>query len=126
MLDKAFTVRQPIAIEDYERLVERAVAECKQQSTCRIVLMGPGAFNEDTIEDYQLHSPELWSSVNDMVLRVGKRMDVAVINAQAALADHGGEVFIENNHRWSEYGHEIIAREVEQALASQVTHLNSK
>jgi len=126
MLDKAFALRRPIAIEDYEKLVEQAVAECKAASSCRIVLMGPGRFNEDTIEDYAVHSPELWSSVNEMVQRIGKRLDVAVVNVQAALGEHGGEVFIANNHRWSEYGHEIIAREVEAALASQVTHLNSR
>ena len=126
MLDKAFALRRPIAIEDYESLVEQAVAECKRASSCRIVLMGPGRFNEDTAEDYPVHSPELWSSVNEMVLRVGKRLDVAVINAQAALDEYGAEVFIPNNHRWSEYGHEIIAREVESALASHVTDLGLK
>ena len=124
MLDKAFAVRPPISIEEYESLVEEAVAECKRASSCRIVLMGPGRFNEDTIEDYVMHSPEVWSSVNEMVIRVGKRLNVAVINAQAALSEHGAEVFIPDNHRWSEYGHEVIAREVEAALASQVIDLS--
>lgn len=123
MLDKAFAIRRPISIAEYESLVQEAVEDCKRASSCRIMLMGPGRFNEDSVEDYAMHSPELWSSVNQMVLRVGKRLDVAVINAQEALAEHGGEVFTPNNHRWSEYGHEIIAREVESALASQVTQL---
>jgi len=123
MLDKAFAVRRPISIGEYEHLIEEAVVECKRASSCRIVLMGPGRFNEDTSEDYVVHSPELWSSVNEMVLRVGKRSGVAVINAQEALAEYGGEVFTPNNHRWSEYGHEVIAREVESALASQVAEL---
>ena len=123
MLDKAFAVRRPISIDEYESLVQEAVENCKRASSCRIVLMGPGRFNEDSIEDYAVHSPELWSSVNEMVLRVGKRLDVAVINAQEALAEYGGEVFTRNNHRWSEYGHEVIAREVESALASQVAKL---
>ena len=124
MLDKAFAVRRPISIDEYESLVEQAVGDCKRASSCRIVLMGPGRFNEDTIENYAVHSPELWSSVNEMVLRVGRRLDVAVINAQEALAEYGGEVFTPNNHRWSEYGHEVIAREVEAALASQVAELS--
>jgi hypothetical protein len=123
MLDKAFTIRPPISIEEYESLIEEAVADCKRASSCRIVLMGPGRFNEDTIEEYAVHSPEVWSSVNEMVMRVGKRLDVAVINAQAALAEYGAEVFIPANHRWSEYGHEVIAREVEAALATQVSDL---
>jgi len=124
MLDKAFAIRQPISIGEYERLVQEAVQDCKLASSCRIVLMGPGRFNEDSVEDYVMHSPELWSSVNQMVLRVGKRLDVAVINAQEALAAYGCEVFTPNNHRWSEYGHEVIAREVESALVSQVTELS--
>ena len=123
-LDNAFSVRRPISIDEYERLIEQAVEECKRASSCRIVLMGPGRFNEDTIEDYEVHSPELWSSVNEMVMRVGKRLGVAVINAQAALSEYGPEVFTPGNHRWSEYGHEVIAREVEAALASQVADLN--
>jgi len=125
MLDKTFAIRHPISIGEYEGLVQEAVQDCKRASSCRIVLMGPGRFNEDSVEDYVVHSPELWSSVNQMVLRVGKRLDVAVINAQEALAEYGGEVFTPNNHRWSEYGHEVIAREVESALASQVTELGS-
>lgn len=124
VLDKAFAIRRPISIDEYEKLIEEAVAECKRASSCRMVLMGPGRFNEDTCEDYAVHSPELWASVNEMVLRVGKRLGVAVINAQDALAEYGGEVFTPNNHRWSEYGHEVIAREVESALASQVAELS--
>jgi hypothetical protein len=124
MLDKAFAIRRPISIDEYESLVQEAVENCKRASSCRIVLMGPGRFNEDTSEDYAVHSPELWASVNQMVLRVGERLDVPVINAQEALAEYGGEVFTPNNHRWSEYGHEVIAREVESALASQVTELS--
>lgn len=124
MLDKAFAIRGPISIGEYESLVQEAVGDCKRASSCRIVLMGPGRFNEDSVEDYAVHSPELWSSVNQMVLRVGKRLNVAVINAQEALAEYGGEVFTSNNHRWSEYGHEVIAREVESALASQVAQLS--
>lgn len=124
MLDKAFAIRQPISIDEYESLVHEAVEDCKRASSCRIVLMGPARFNEDTIEDYAVHSPELWASVNEMVLRVGKRLDVAVINAQEAFAEYGAEVFTPNNHRWSEYGHELIAREVEAVLASQVAEVS--
>ena len=124
MLDKAFAIRRPISLDEYETLVEDAVADCKRASSCRIVLMGPGRFNEDTNEDYAVHSPELWASVNQMVLRVGERLGVPVINAQETLAEYGGEVFIPSNHRWSEYGHEIMAREVESALASQVAELS--
>jgi hypothetical protein len=124
MLDKVFAVRRPITIEEYETLVEDAVRDCKSASSCRIVLMGPGRFNDDTIEEYAVHSPELWSSVNRMVLRVGQRLDVPVIDVHEALAEYGGEVFTPSNHRWSVYGHEIMAREVEAVLASQVAELS--
>jgi len=126
MLDKAFAMRPPISIEEYERLVEDAIEECRRSSSCRLLLMGPGRFNVDTNEDYPVHSPELWASVNRMVLRVGKRAGVPVINAQEALSEYGGEVFTPSNHRWSQFGHEVIAREVETALAARVTELSSE
>ena len=123
-LDKAFAVRPPLTVHEYEALVEDAINVCKQKSECRFILMGPGRFNEDSIEDYALHSPELWRSINEMVARVGKRLDVAVIDAQDALQEHGFEVFTPNNHRWSVYGHEVVAREVEAVLARQVAELS--
>jgi len=126
MLDRLFKVRRPIAIDEYERLVEDAVETCKKTSACRLVLMGPGRFNEDTIEDYQVHSPELWANVNQMVLSVGERLGVPVINVQEALSEFGGEVFTPSNHRWSAYGHEIIAREVESVLSGQISDLSSQ
>lgn len=124
MLDKLFKVRQPISIDEYERLVEDAIDVVKKSSPCRLVLMGPGRFNEDSIENYQVHSPELWAAVNQMVLRVGNRVGVPVINVQEALSEFGGEVFTHSNHRWSSYGHEIIAREVESVLAAQLVDLS--
>ncbi len=124
MIDKLFKVRQPISIEEYESLVEDAVENTKKTSTCKLVLMGPGRFNDDTIEDYQVHSPELWAAVNDMVLRVGTKTGVPVINVQETLAEYGGEVFTPSNHRWSKYGHEIIAREVESVISAQLTDLS--
>jgi hypothetical protein len=60
-----------------------------------------------------------------MVLRVGERLDVPVINAQDALSEFGAEVFTDSNHRWSAYGHEIIAREVQTVLAGQIPDLSS-
>jgi hypothetical protein len=61
-----------------------------------------------------------------MILRVGKRTGAGVINAQEALAEHDGEVFLPGNHRFSTYGHEVVAREVEAVLASQVMMLRSE
>jgi hypothetical protein len=124
ILDKAFAVHPPLSLDEYERLVCEAVEFCQRSSACRVVLMGPGRFNEDTIEDYAVHSPEVFSAVNQMVLRIGKRLNVPVINAQEALAEYGGEVFAPNNHRWSEYGQGVIAREVESVLASQISDLS--
>jgi hypothetical protein len=123
-LDKTFALHGPLPLDEYERLLQEALEFCRRTSPCRLVLMGPGRFNEDTIEDYAVHSPELWASVNRMVLRLGARLNVPVINAQEALAEYGGEVFTPNNHRWSEYGHEVIAREVETVVASQVVELS--
>jgi hypothetical protein len=124
ILDRAFAVHAPLPLDKYERLVCEAVEFCQHYSACRVVLMGPGRFNEDTIETYAVHSPELFSAVNQMVLRIGQRRNVPVINAQGALSEYGGEVFTPNNHRWSEYGQVVIAREVESVLASQISDLS--
>jgi hypothetical protein len=86
--------------------------------------MGPGRFNEDTKDNYAIPSPSLWPSVNEMVGRIGKSTNTAVIDVQSALSEHGGEVFLPNNIRWSRVGHQIVAREVECVLASQIMSLN--
>jgi hypothetical protein len=89
-------------------------------SNCRIVLIGPGAFNEDTSEDYEVHSPELWSAVNRMILGLAARLGLASINMQGAMADDGFDGFIPNNHRPSAQGHQAIAREVVRVLAEEI------
>jgi hypothetical protein len=114
------TVHPPLSIEAYERLVEEALEECRQTNFCKVILMGPGRFNEDTQEDYPVHSPGLWQSVNEMVMRIGEKMNLPVINAQAALTEYSGEVFLPCNHRFSAYGHEVVAREVESVVATQL------
>lgn len=118
-------VHAPLSLDHYERLVEEGVRVCRSTGSCRVVLMGPGRFNEDTTEKYQIHSPELWTAVNKMILGLGERLGVAVINAQEALSEYGGEVFLPGNHRFSTYGHEVVAREVESVLASQIISLKS-
>jgi hypothetical protein len=122
-IDKTFAIRPPIALDHYQRLIEEAVDYCQRTSSCRVVLMGPGRFNEDTGENYVNHTPEVWSSVNHMILRSGDRLNVPVINAQEALGGHGGEVFKLRNHRFSPYGHEVVAREVASVLANEVTSI---
>jgi hypothetical protein len=123
LIDKAVSVRPPITLDEYERLIAEAVEHCKRTSSCRVVLMGPGRFNEDSAESYANHSPEVWASVNRMVLRSGQRLNVPVINTQETLGGYGGEVFKARNHRFSVYGHEIVAREVASVLATQVSAL---
>jgi hypothetical protein len=125
VFDKAFVAQPPLSIDEYEQLVDEALINCGHFTSCPFVLMGPGRFNEDTNEDYAIHNPELWSSVNRMILRLGQRRNVAVVNIQEALTDHGGgEVFIANNHRFSRAGHEVVGREVANVLASQIAILN--
>jgi hypothetical protein len=123
LIDKTFAVKPPLTLDEYERLVEDATRQAKRTSSCRMIFLGPGRFNDDTIEDYVVHSPELWESVNQIVLRLGARLDVPVIDMQGALSQYGGEVFIPNNHRFSEFGHEIVGREVAIVLASQIRKL---
>jgi hypothetical protein len=66
----------------------------------------------------------LWSSVNQMILRVAQRRGLPVINAQEALSEHGGEVFITSNHRYSRVGHEVVGREVARVLAPEIRILS--
>jgi hypothetical protein len=96
MLDGLLATRQPIRIEEYERVVQESLLECRRLSSCGIVLIGPGRFNEDTIEEYALHSPELWSAVNQMVLRIGKRLNVAAVNDASTLATGSTLNYTEN------------------------------
>jgi len=123
-LDRLSTWFPPVTLDEYERLIEDGIEYCRRTAACCVVLMGPGGFNEDTKQHYSIHSPELWSSVNQMVLRVGQQLSVPVINAHDAQAGGGGEVYLPNNHRWSRYGHEIVAREVECVLAANITALS--
>jgi hypothetical protein len=60
-----------------------------------------------------------------MVISLGQRLNASVIDSYEALGGYGGEVFLPNNHRWSQAGHEIIAREVESVLAREITRVHS-
>ena len=121
LLDRTFALKEPISLAEYEQLIEEAITHSRRISNCRFILMGPGRFNEDTVEQYAVHSPEVWASVNGMVKRVAERLDVGFINAQEALGEYGGEVFCLNNHRFSPFGHAIVAREVANVIAAEVT-----
>jgi hypothetical protein len=118
------TVIAPLSIAEYERVIEDAILYCRTASNCRVVLLGPGGFNEDTkIGD--LESPEFCGEINQMILRLGKRLNVAVINAHELTTDLGGKVFQFGNHRWNQQGHEVMAREIESVLASQIRQMEA-
>lgn len=125
LLDRTSAIHPPVTLEEYETVLEDAIKYCNM-SNCRIVLMGPGRFNEDTIENYAIHSPDLWSSVNTMVQGLGDRWKLSFINAQETLSEYGGEVFIPENHRWSVFGHSIVAGEVRRVLANELKRLTSR
>ena len=65
-------------------------------------------------------TPALWLEVNEMVRRVAKRYGVASVDALGALSEHDGGVFLPKNLRWSRFGHRVVAREVEEALAAEI------
>jgi hypothetical protein len=121
-LDRFSTLHPPLALEEYERIIKEGVEICKAKG-CRVVLVGPGRFNEDTKERYAIPEPGLWSSVNSMVLRLSKAMKVSAVDTVGLLSEYSGEVFLPRNIRWSEFGHRVVAREVESALASQIISL---
>ena len=115
-------VRPAVGVTDYERLIEDAVTSCQKLSECRIVLMGPGGFNEDTRDGDEL-TPELFKSINEMIIRLGVRLGVAVINANEIMAEQDGSVFLRDNQRWSEDGHKIMAQEITTVLTSEIIKL---
>jgi len=127
-LDKTLSLRPhitrpPLELDEYERLLEDGINQCRRAKSRRVVLMGPGGFNEDSKVDLALQSPKLWSSVNQMVLRLGKRLEAPVINAHEALHEFSGEMYLPNEHRFSLRGQGVVAREVEAVLADQVIGL---
>lgn len=113
------SVIAPLGIAEYESLVAESVAFCKGASDCRIILLGPGGFNEDT-ETSDLKSPEFCSEVNQMILRVGEKYSLPVINAYDWTTTQGGKVFQRGNHRWNEAAHEAMAREIESVIAADI------
>lgn len=119
------TVHPPLQIDEYERLLDDGINQCRQKRSRRVVLLGPGGFNEDTEMDFALQSPELWASVNEMVKNVGRRLRVSVINAQEALHEYSGEVYLPNEHKFSLFGQGVVSREVERVLANEVVALLS-
>jgi len=121
-LDRFSTLHPPLPLDEYERIVKEGVEIC-QARECRVVLVGPGRFNEDTVERYAIPDPGLWPSVNRMVLKLSKSMNVSAVDTVGLLSEHSGEVFLPQNIRWSEFGHRLVAGEVERALASQIISL---
>lgn len=125
-IDRFATWHPPIALAEYERLVEEGVDIC-QSAGARVVLLGPGRFNEDIEADFSVtlsEVPILFDSVNEMVGRVSKLKGAQVVDAQGALCQRGGEVFLPQNIRWSRQGHDLVARELENALASEIIRSN--
>jgi hypothetical protein len=59
-----------LSCDEYKRLIEDAITFCQQSSTCRVILMGPGGFNEDA-ENQDLKSPEMCSTINQMIIGIG-------------------------------------------------------
>lgn len=112
-------VHPPLRLDEYEQLLEDGINQCRR-GTRRVVLMGPGGFNEYNKNDFEFQSPKLWSEVNQMVHGLGQRMNVPVINTQDALHEHDGDVFLREDHKFSRKGQAVVAREVEAVLATEV------
>ena len=97
-------VYPPLAIDEYERLIDEAVEFLRRKSNCRVILFGPGGLNEDTKTD-TAGTPELTTAVNRMVLRSAQRLGVAVVNASDLMAEHDGSVFMPGSNVYSLRGH---------------------
>ena len=125
LLDSIFSWHPPITLAEYEKLLEEAVLMCRNTTRAGVVLIGPSRFDEDTNEGYALQSPELWRSVNQMVLRLGARMRVPVLDTQDLFADFGPEVVVSGTVKYSRYGHQVVAQEIQRILGAEVAALDS-
>lgn len=115
-----------VTAEEYERLLTEAISYSQQQSSARLVLLGPGGFNEYvSANDGTISTPELGTTINQMVLRVGQRMKLPVINAYDFMADQRTEVYLPENHRWGLEGHQVMSREICAVFASEVRNLTA-
>ena len=110
----------PLAIDEYEALIDEAVEFSHTTSACRLILLGPGGVNEDTKTD-TAGTPELTSKVNRMVLRASQRLGVAAVNASDLMAEHDDSVFLPGSNVYSQRGQEVIAREVCSVITSQIS-----
>jgi hypothetical protein len=119
-LDRFLSWHPPIALDEYKRLINEGIELC-QAAGCRVVLLGPGRFNEDAqMVGVTNPSPEIWTSVNEMVRNLSRAKGVAMVDCSGALSEHGGEVFLRENIRYSAFGHQVLAREVARVLASEI------
>lgn len=125
-IDRLIGFRPPLEISEYEQIIRQGVELCRKGGA-RVVLVGPGRFNEDVKDNYSLpfsQLPSVFSEVNEMARRVGRDLNVPVIDAQGALGQFSGEVFLRDNIRWSRFGHEVVSRELERVLSSEIVALS--
>lgn len=112
----------PLALSTYEQTVREAVLYVQQHSSSRIVLMGPGGFNEGSRDGLQ-KSPEMAATLNQQFARLAAELRVAYINAHELMAEQNSDVYLVETHRWSEQGHALIAKEIESVIASELAKL---
>jgi hypothetical protein len=124
LLESIFSWHSPLELAEYETLLEEAVLMCRNTTGASVILIGPSRFDEDTNEGYALQSPELWQSVNQMALRLGERMRVPVLDTQDLFADFGREVIVPGTVKYSCYGHQVVARELQRILEAEVAALD--
>lgn len=123
-LDNLFTRRAPLSIEEYKNYLREGIETCRNANVRSVVLMGPSHFDEDTHEGYPLESPEVWLSVNRMVLALGEEMKVPVIDTQGLLLDCGRETLLPYSIKYSRFGHTMVALEVDRVLGAMVASLD--
>jgi hypothetical protein len=125
LLDNLFGRRAPLSIEEYKSYLREGIEICRNSNIRSVVLMGPSYFGEDTHEGYPLESPEVWLSVNRMVLALGEEMKVPVIDTQGLLLACGRETLLPRSIKYSPFGHKMLALEVDRVLGAMVASLDT-
>jgi hypothetical protein len=114
----------PLSLATYEQTVRDALLYWQRHSSARVLLMGPGGFNEYS-EDGNQTSPELANEINQMFLRLTKELNVTFVNAHELMAEQNSDVYLAASHRWSEQGHALVARELESFIALELTRMSA-
>lgn len=105
------------SLEEYERLLEEAVALVTRQPGCELVLQGPSSFNPaETDPACVPESVVLYRAVNDLARRVAAMHGVTFVDRMSLINSADGDMFLPGSTRLSDRGHQLTGHAVAETL----------